>query len=196
MATGGTAGVGGRSGWSSIVVERLALPALILMTTALSASVQLLVRGRVEAGPLAVTVLGLTALLSLLRLMDDLKDLEKDRVAHPDRPLARGALPEADARRGVRVGALVILGAAVALAALGEILAGGFLALCATWAVLMYREFFAPELLGRHPLLYAVSHQVVVLPMYGFAAAAVGPDAVAAPEVWWFAATGLEASFT
>jgi 4-hydroxybenzoate polyprenyltransferase len=185
-----------RDGWWSVVVERLALPPLILMAAALSSSVQLLASGRVRVGPLLVTVAGVTALLALLRLMDDLKDLEKDRIAHPGRPLARGALSRDRAESGVEAGVSALLGGAAMLALLGSAPAGVWLALCALWAFLMYREFFAPALLGRRPILYAVSHQLIVLPLYGFAAATAGGGATASPELWWFAATGLGASFT
>jgi hypothetical protein len=185
-----------RTGWSSVVVERLALPALVFVSAAISVSLQLLSHNRVDLPPLLITVAGVTGLLALLRLMDDLKDLEKDRVAHPDRALARGALSQVEAERGVGVGVGVLLAGAGALALWGPARAGGWLALCAFWAFLMYREFFVPEFLGDRPVLYAVSHQAIIVLMYGFAAAAVGGGADARPEAWWFAATGLGASFT
>ncbi|HSG47644.1 MAG TPA: UbiA family prenyltransferase [Longimicrobiales bacterium] len=184
-----------RSGWTSMVVERLALPPVVLMATALSVSIQILAAGRVETGPTVVTVLGITGLLVLLRVMDDLKDLERDRIAHPDRPLPRGALSPAQARRGVALGLVALLAASLLLAVAGCAPAAGFLAFCAVWAFLMYREFFASRFLGERPLLYAVTHQAIVLPMYGFAAATI-PWGTRTPEVWWFAATGLGASFT
>ncbi|MEJ2539462.1 MAG: hypothetical protein P8188_05760 [Gemmatimonadota bacterium] len=185
-----------RRGWSSMVVERLSLPPLILMAAVLSASVQLVAVGQVRLGPLLVTVVGITALLALLRLMDDVKDLDRDRIAHPDRPLARGALSRHQARQGVITGLAVVLTGAGVLTVAGPSLAGAFLALCGLWAFLMYREFFFPERLRERPVLYALTHQAVVLPLYGFAAATVGSGAAGVPEVWWFAATGLGASFT
>lgn len=184
-----------RTGWTSMVVERVALPPLLLLAAGLSASIQLLLTRRVAAGPMIASILGITGLLALLRIMDDLKDLDRDRVAHPDRPLARGALAPEQAARGVGVGVLLLVAGALALAGFGWVAAGSFLLLCALWAFLMYREFFAPHFLGERPLFYAVTHQVIVLPMYGFAASTV-PAGAQSPELWWFAVTGLGASFS
>ena len=133
--------------------------------------------------------------LATMRLMDELKDVEKDRVAHPDLPLARGLLSEGEAKRGLVLAILALGAGAVSLWVFNPV-AGGLLGICVVYSLLMYREFFVPDWLEPRPFWYAVSHQVVLLPMYAFATAAAVPAAATDAPVLWFGLTGLGASFT
>jgi 4-hydroxybenzoate polyprenyltransferase len=186
----------GRIGsWTTFARERFNLVPLLVVGTAQAASAQYVVGPTLDAAGLVVAVLALTALLVVMRLMDELKDVEKDRVAHPGRPLPRGLVTPSEARVVLRASVATLFVIAAALA-MRDPLVGGLFGLCVAYSLLMYREFFAPEALQARPLAYAITHQIILVPMYTFATAAAAPDAALSPPVLWFALTGLGASFT
>jgi 4-hydroxybenzoate polyprenyltransferase len=104
---------------------------------------------------------------ALIRIADEFKDAEDDARCRPYRPVPRGL---------VTLRELAYLGAAISLLQLAlsfmrePILV---LILVAAWAYfgLMVREFFAMVWLKARPLLYMVSH-MVVLPLIAFYATA------------------------
>ena len=59
----------------------------------------------------------------------------------------------------------------------------------------MYKEFFCPVLLGKNAFFYAVTHQVILIPMYIFSVAAISPEQAFSSRTLWFSLTGLGASF-
>ena len=175
-------------GWRALVRERFALPALLVIATAQAASAQYVVSPRLDVVGLAIAALGTTALMALLRLMDELKDLDTDRIAHPDRPLARGALAPAEARRGLVWGTGALFAAALLIGIGRSLTAGALYAVGILCALLMYREFFVPRFLGERPLAYGVTHQIIVPPIYAFATATAFPAEALSAGVVWFAA--------
>lgn len=109
-----------------------------------------------------------------LRIADEFKDFEEDMRFRPYRPVPRGlvSLPEL-ATVGVASGVLQ-LGMAVGL--------GGYsttglpvlvLPLVATWLYigLMSREFFVRDWIKAHPIIYMLSHMVVMPLIYFYATA-------------------------
>ena len=154
--------------WLTYVRERSPLPALLPVALAQSLSALFLFRPDFDAAAVATSTLGIIGLLVLMRLMDELKDHAKDRLAHPERPLPRGLLTPDQVRRAVRLVGLALLGLAAAVAT-RDLVAGALYAFTVGYAFLMYREFFAPRLLARNAFVYAVTHQLIVLPMYAFA---------------------------
>ena len=188
-------GSGSGSGWSAFLRERFQLPVLLVLGTAQAASAQYVVASRLDLGGLLIAIVGIVSLLALMRLMDELKDLEKDRVAHPERPLPRGTLSEEDARRGLHWAVLGLVVATGVIAVGRNLMTGALYGLCVAYTLLMYREFFAPRFLGARPFTYAVTHQLVLVPMYLFATAAALPELTLTPPVLWYGLTGLGASF-
>ena len=110
--------------------------------------------------------------------MDEHKDYEKDKIAHPHRPLPRGLIATeqvAVAVKGLAVAMLlfsVVVGLANRPAGISYLLVTGYL-----W--LMYREFYAGSWLASRPLLYAASHQVIILPLCYFCVLAGDPARLA-----------------
>jgi 4-hydroxybenzoate polyprenyltransferase len=128
-------------------------------------------------------------------MMDELKDLDKDRIAHPARPLPRGLISPEEVRSGLRIAIGLLLVVSVFIGLLWNPVAGVLLGLSVGYSLLMYREFFAPDLLGARPFSYAATHQIIIVPIYAFATATALPEAAFTQPVLWFAATGLGASF-
>lgn len=109
--------------------------------------------------PGALPGAGAVILVALrLRAMDDVKDLDLDRVRHPGRPLARGAVTAGDLRR--------VIAGAIVLEALLSLLAGAapFLVWIAVlaYSVLMYREYFLGRWTAAHRTLDVAGHSLIV----------------------------------
>ncbi|MBI3790042.1 MAG: hypothetical protein HY275_04095 [Gemmatimonadetes bacterium] len=209
----------GASPWRTFLRERAPLPLMLALGAGQALSSWALSRGPVRVAPLIVGTLGIAGLLVLLRLMDEVKDVAKDRVAHPERPLPRGLVRESIVR--AVIGRAWWMACAVSLVALAGPMVRAVLgatdsnvspvaailsALRATpaavaalaalaWAWLMYREFGAPRWLARSAFAYGMVHQLVLVPMYAFTLLAWTPDAAALARGAWWTAGGLGAGF-
>ncbi len=153
----------------------------------------------VEYAPISWPAIGSAAVgallfLAVLRIMDELKDYQKDRIAHPDRPLPRGVLRPRQVAAAVKglVMAMLLFALAVGLrntpAGLSYLLVTGYL-----W--LMYREFYTGPWLAGRPLLYAASHQLIILPLCYFCALTANPEAWRNAQPALFGITVLGAFF-
>ena len=142
-------------------------PAVGLLAAALFFDAVLI--GSMDAGsrPLQVGAADLAGFVAFwsyllaLRIYDEHKDAEADRLAHPERLTVTGVMPLAQLR-WVLVAALLYQGA-VSLWFDRGVGAVTIAWLAATaWSLLMLREFFVPGWLRSHPVLYALSHSVAM----------------------------------
>ncbi len=169
--------------WITFLKERLPLPSYLVLVVGLAMSGNVLGAAAAPAESAAdswittaIAAAGAFLFFAVLRIMDEYKDYDKDQVAHPHRPLPRGLIaPEqvAVAVRGLAVAMLlfsVVVGLANLPAGISYLLVTGYL-----W--LMYREFYVGAWLANRPLLYAASHQVIILPLCYFCFLAANPDA-------------------
>ena len=169
--------------WITFLKERLPLPSYLVLVVGLAISGNALggaVANEESAaaswGATAIAAAGAFLFFAVLRIMDELKDYEKDKIAHPHRPLPRGLIAVeqvAVAVKGLAVAMLlfsVVVGLANRPAGISYLLVTGYL-----W--LMYREFYAGSWLASRPLLYAASHQVIILPLCYFCVLAGDPAA-------------------
>jgi 4-hydroxybenzoate polyprenyltransferase len=181
--------------WITFFHERAPLPAVLMIGAGVSAS------GVYLAGPfnLRAFLIGLLAqalFLVLLRVMDERKDFEKDKVAHPQRPLPRGLLSVAEVERAIPILAGALLALALAAGVVVNPIAGGFLAVGAVYLWLMYKEFYVGEALANYPLVYALSHQIIEYPIYGFVVVLVRPDLAFSGRMVSYIAMNIGASMT
>jgi 4-hydroxybenzoate polyprenyltransferase len=107
---------------------------------------------------LAVAIVGVFLFLLVLRLMDELKDLDIDRELFADRPVPSGRVRITD------------VGIALAFCSVAFVAINAWAPTASPWAVLvlgysvlMFRYFFAPNLLRRVLLLNLLTHNPVVL---------------------------------
>lgn len=105
-----------------------------------------------------VAVLVLFGFFFQLRVADEHKDNAEDTKYRPERPVPRGLVTLAELR-GVAIGVGVVQ--VLLTAWLGWALLG-LLALVWAWMALMTKEFFAPAELRKRPILYMVSHMLVM----------------------------------
>lgn len=123
-----------------------------------------------------------------LRVYDEQKDGERDRVTHPQRVLSRGIVTVGELTTLDRHG-MVVQGVLALL--LGLSAAGWWLA-AAVYAWLMRREFFVGDWLRARIVLYGISHSLIVLWIAQFIVAGVGgqpPElalGVLAASLAWF----------
>lgn len=149
--------------WLVYLKERFPLPVYLLLSGGLSASGSVLVGREVLAIETGYSFIYAMWLFATLRLMDELKDYGKDLIAHPTRPLPRGVLQTVVVSKVINVSMLI-----------GLILSGGFVIfdvaasafafLTTAWLWLMYKEFYLGERLSKRPLVYAITHQIILVP--------------------------------
>lgn len=116
--------------------------------------------GQEAPGPVLPLVLGAWSLVFLtlvLRLMDELKDVETDRALFPGRPLPSGRVRESDIRLSLAAAATCFLIPQLLLP--GAVLTA---AVVLGYAFLMFRYFFMPDLLRRNLLLNLATHNPVI----------------------------------
>jgi 4-hydroxybenzoate polyprenyltransferase len=133
--------------------------------------------------------------LAQIRFMDELKDFEKDKVAHPERPLPRGLFTLEEFDRFIRFSNLGMVFVSILAAALVGFKAGLYFAFGAFYLFLMFKEFYLKDWLGARPILYAVSHQFIIIPMTAFVMECFLPGAVGSSVFLQFSALLLFSFF-
>lgn len=182
--------------WLTYIKERFPIPVYLLLAGGIATTGLLVDGGPMSWPALGIGVLGLLFFLGLLRLMDEYKDYDKDVVAHPERPLPRGLLKVETVRKVIYAGALAML-AYTAVAYLYAGLPAAVLYLIATvFLWLMFKEFYVGAWLSKVPILYAVSHQVVMLPLVAFCTTLARPAMWHDPDTWYAASLALGSFFT
>lgn len=107
---------------------------------------------------IVVAVLVLFGFFFQLRVADEHKDNEDDTKFRPERPVPRGLVTLAELR-------VVAIGVGVAQVALTVALDWrllGPLLLVWTWMAVMTKEFFVPAWLKKRPVIYMVSHMAIM----------------------------------
>lgn len=113
-------------------------------------------------GVTAIVVTTNFMLMLYLRIADEHKDDQTDKIAYPERLIQQGVIT----LRELRQLSYVVVGTAAGLHLfVSHRYSAGFLLLL-LYAWFMEREFFAGQSLRRHPLVYAALH-LAVMPIYG-----------------------------
>src|SRR5271165_2793512 len=139
--------------WKTYLAERSPPAALGIVCIAIALAPMAIER-HFHAKLFILAIIAGYGLLAQMRLGDEIKDLDKDRKIHPERPLARGLLSVEEARRGMGFLIFFLLLAGAGLVASGRCLGGAMLAGATIYAWLMYREFFVGASLARDPMIY------------------------------------------
>lgn len=157
------------SRWSIYFKERFPLIPNLLVALGIVESARRwsTVQGSEPRGPLAfmIALIGGMLFLMQLRLMDETKDFDKDKIAHPERPLPRGLFRLDEFKTFVRrFQWSMILWMGVAAVA-GGIQAAILFGFGVFYLHLMFVEFYLGDRLARRPLLYAILHQIIIFPL-------------------------------
>lgn len=135
---------------------------------------------------------GLTAVLAsvlfmvLARMMDELKDFEKDKIANPSRPLPRGLISPQEMSSAILYLFLFLLAVACSFFLVAGPLSAVLMIFSTLYLWLMYKEFYVGAWLANYPLWYALSHQVVGVPLYLFGVTLFAPNFAGEPLAWMF----------
>ncbi len=163
--------------WLTYFKERFPILVYVLLVGGMAASGTRLAGVPVIGLPFWASFLGLMLFFAVLRLMDEYKDYEKDLVAHPERPLPRGLLQKDTVGRVINGSVLFMVAFGLLLSPLSPAASGLYL-LITGYLWLMFKEFYVGSWLGNRPLLYAVTHQIILLPLCALPVAASGGDVV------------------
>lgn len=181
--------------WITYIKERFPLHTFAVLVGGISLSGMYLYGKPFQILPFILSFVGILLFFGLLRLMDEIKDFDKDSIAHPDRPLPRGLIKKAEAIYIVNVMLPILVAySMIVWVVVNEVAALAYLCIV-IYLWLMYREFFWGDSLNRRPLLYGISHQLVVFPVVFFAIAVNNPHEVLFGPSWSFAAMVLGAFF-
>ncbi len=181
--------------WFIYLKERFPLPVYFLLSGGLAASGSVLVGRPVGSIQTAYAFLYAIWLFATLRLMDELKDYDKDVIAHPTRPLPRGVLNVNVVERVIH-GSMVI-GTALSFGFFAFDLMAAVSALVSTaWLWLMYKEFYLGERLSKRPLLYAITHQIILIPFCLALSVLPMEDGAVNYFVFWWSVGVLGSFFT
>ncbi len=184
--------------WLSYLKERFPLVTYLLLVGAMTSS-GVLLYPRAASSPTSAWILagvGLLLFFFELRLMDEWKDFEKDKIAHPGRPLPSGLIPVGEVRSVVIAGMLAMVAFAGVLAALGHHSAGALYFAITVYLALMFKEFFVGKRLAAMPFFYGVTHQVILVPLMAFPAALAHPGRWLETRTVWLGVTALGGFFT
>ncbi len=93
----------------------------------------------------------------MLRLYDEIKDFETDKIIHPDRPLVRKLLSRTDLHNAITVCILleVIIFSFFGINTLITI------GIVIVYSLLMFKEFFIRDWIRKHLTFYAITHTFV-----------------------------------
>lgn len=182
--------------WLTFAKERLQLPVFALLVAGISASGIYIASREFQWIPFFFSFLGIYMLFVLLRLMDEVKDIDKDRIAHPQRPLPRGLIAKHEVVRVIEMTMMVLFAYSLVLWVLISSHAALAYLCVVIYLWMMYKEFGIGHWLSSHPLLYGLSHQLVLFPLAIFAVTVVNPNAIASGGCWSFACLLMGAFFT
>ena len=143
-----------------------------------------------------IAVIVNTLLMIQMRLGDELKDYEKDKIMHPNRPLPRGLLSTDQVRSAlIKVfGLIVTIG--ILLGIFQSPIGGLCVVLSAVLAWLMFKEFYIGQSLNKEPILYAITHQAIVFPIHAWIGLSLDQNLLSStPFIGWLLAN-FGASFT
>lgn len=183
------------SPWIRYVEERIPLPTLGFLILGMVLSASQIALGQYLWIASIPPFLHVLAFFVLLRTMDDYKDIDKDLVVHPDRPFARGAFQRTEIQAMINRATVILFVMAGITALTGNPTAGLCYATVVGYLWLMYKEFFVGAWLEQRPLLYAATHQVIILALAAYLIAAFNPERLYDNITWGYGLVLLSGFF-
>ena len=173
--------------WITYIKERFSIPMFVVLAAGISASGVYLGSREFLWLPFVFSFTGIFVFFVFSRLMDEVKGLDKDRVAHPHWPLPRGLISKSEAVRILDMMQMILFAYSLVLWVFLQ--AGAALAFLAitVYLWLMRKEFGIGHWLKSRPFLSGLTHQLVVFPIAFFAVAVVRHDVLTFPLAWSFA---------
>jgi 4-hydroxybenzoate polyprenyltransferase len=114
----------------------------------------------------------------LLRAMDEYKDYDKDCVAHPERPLPQGVISRSEMKSLIHFLILGMFGFSVFLGTILSVVTGLMYLIVTVYLWAMFHEFYLKSFLSKRPVMNALSHQLIIVPLSAFLIAARGENPI------------------
>lgn len=130
----------------------------------------------------------------LARMMDELKDFEKDKIANPNRPLPRGLISIDEMSQAIKLVFVVLVILSLVFLKSASPMSAILMLGSALYLWLMFKEFYVAQWLANYPLLYALSHQIVGIPLYLFGATLFAPAFASTELAWIFVGINVSSS--
>jgi hypothetical protein len=159
------------------IYERANIVANIIIAVFMLLSINWILTGHMDWSASFLSFFTILTFIIELRIMDEYKDYEKDKIANITRPLPRGLFA---------LLAFLLFGAQPAL----------WLIVVNIWLYLMYKEFFVGTNLSNYPLIYAVTHQIIIIPLVFFIVSLINPELVYSSKSIGFSLLLLGSFFT
>lgn len=161
--------------WSTYLQERSPLAALGFISAGIAVSSMAFV-GVFRPDIFLLGLVFNILILVQMRLGDEIKDFDKDKVMHPTRPLPRGLLSVSEVYKAL-IGILILVTLAGLLIGFYNSWPGGAgLILSTIFAWLMFKEFYIGQELNKEPMFYALTHQVIVFPIHAWVGLSLEPE--------------------
>lgn len=181
--------------WFIYLQERSPLAALGFISSGIVLSSMAYVR----EFNLLLFVIGLilsTLLFIQMRLGDEIKDLDKDKIMHPERPLPRGLLTVSAVMKAKIFILIFLLSMSLVISLLYSWEGGLTLGISTVFAWLMFKEFYMSKALNQDPMVYALSHQIIVFPIHAWVALALDSKLIYNGHFQGWLIANFGASFT
>lgn len=133
-----------------------------------------------------LSFIGIVFVLALMCLMEDVKNLEKDRIAHSNRPLPKGLIKKSEAIFVIKAMEIILFLYALILWAVLGLSAAISYFLIAAYFWLLNKDFGGKAWLGRRPIVYGFLYHLIII-LIAIFAVEVRPVSLASPTVWSFA---------
>jgi len=142
-----------------------------------------------------LSLIGIVFILALMRLMDDVKNLEKDRIAHSNRPLPKGLITKHEAVLVCDTVQIVLFVYGILIWILLNYSAGLSYMLVVAYFWLMNKDYWIKSWVISHPLVHGLLNQLIFILIAIFAVQAGQPTSVFSAPVLSFGLLLLGAFF-
>lgn len=173
--------------WITFFEERFPILWIAVLVCGISLSGLTFGNGEFHLLSFVLSFIGIVFYFAMMRLIKEVRDIEKDKIAHPDRPLARGLISKKEAVQTIDI--LLLLFIAYGLIVWVLLQATAALAFFAIvfYLWLAHKGFFMRKKIEWHPLIRGVLYLGGILPVAAFAIAVANPSLSLSPQSWAFA---------
>ena len=147
--------------------ERSPLPALSFLSAGIATS-GMIIGQEFSWWIFALGLIMNNFLFIQMRLGDELKDFETDKIINPTRPLPRGLYKPAEVQRLLEIFLCFLIAIGLLIGVIYSVPGGICLVIASIFSWLMFKEFYMKHELDKSPMIYALTHQVIVFPLFAW----------------------------
>ena len=158
------------------VRDRVPVRAYLLFSFSISLAPYFLLKLPVSYPLTLLSFLGIFLIMLQMRLLDDIQDVQVDRIAHPERPFASGEVSIHDGERLAGILQLLILLFGVITFFAASYKGFFFYMAAAVYVWNNYKWFYFEEWMKEHPVLAFCIAELVFFPVLFFSFSVVDPE--------------------